>query len=181
MTDTLKGTITDRDRLRCPERGCVCVTPSNLGKFCFFWSSVLKISSKTYENFKKIIYHPILWNSHILRRKIESVSFKSRFFGLSYPPLSNAHKYRKNRGQRSKVIEYLSIEPMESYRVLTLKSRRHFSLQSEEASHQNRHYGPSVYSYYGLKKLPCFSGGDIEDHLVVLSGLIKDEKMVILI
>jgi hypothetical protein len=32
--------------------------------------------------------------------------------------------------------------------LLTLKSRRHFFLQPEEASHKNRDYRPSVYSYY---------------------------------
>jgi hypothetical protein len=55
-----------------------------------------------------------LWNSHILRRKIESVSFKSRFLGSPTIPLPspNAHNYRKNLGQRSKVIENFSRLPI---------------------------------------------------------------------
>ncbi len=45
-----KGTITDRDRQECPERGGGWVDPLQSSKILFFWSSILKISSKTYEN-----------------------------------------------------------------------------------------------------------------------------------
>jgi hypothetical protein len=62
-----------------------------------------------------VIVYSILWNSHILRRKIESVSFKSKFLGsptIPSPPSPNAYNYRKNRGQRSKVIEDFSRLPI---------------------------------------------------------------------